>query len=242
MQNQWLLNVYSVNNFTLQGSLFGSQIKQHMEGAWVAKRSSRGWVEPTFVHRQRNNTLAEEMIDAGTAVRGHYPHVMDAIIVPCKRLFKCSRSQFLSYNDKYLSLEQLHTHSIGTIDHLLVESAQIIGGQACSDSRNCSVLYCPVLQCTEPVQACVSDCQRVLLFNFYKLYLFLHLLLCLFVSSFKWSYIDGLRQCVLTCTTDPAARHRGPSAHGIFRAALLCKRLVAAAKVIHTYTYTISLF
>ena len=43
-QHKWLMNVFSVGNFTHAGVRFGSQIQLHMEGAWVAKELGRGWV------------------------------------------------------------------------------------------------------------------------------------------------------------------------------------------------------
>ena len=40
----WLMNVFSVQNYTHKGCLFGGQLKVHLESAYMAKHLSRGWV------------------------------------------------------------------------------------------------------------------------------------------------------------------------------------------------------
>jgi hypothetical protein len=121
--------VHSLLNYTKSCCLFSGQLITHMGGAVVAKALSRGWVEPYFIHQQRNSSLAESQIDEGTATLGQDSHILGQIVVGCKRLFRCDRSVFALHNDKYLSLEQLHTHSSGVIDHLLVQKAGLIGNQ-----------------------------------------------------------------------------------------------------------------
>jgi len=128
-EHKWLMNVFSVGNYTLGGCLFGHQIRLHMEGAWAAKKTGRGWIAPTFIHQPRDSKLIEEMIDKGTAVANQHPFVITTMTVPCAQLFACQRQDFVHYNSKYLSLEDLHHHGGRTIDHLLVQDPAIIGGQ-----------------------------------------------------------------------------------------------------------------
>lgn len=145
VQHAWIFNVHSLHNYTKQCCLFSGQLLTHLGGAVIAKRLSRGWVEPHFIHQQRNSSLAESQIDAGTATLEQDSHILGQILVECSRVFRCNRSVFAPYNDKYLSLEQLHTHSDGVIDHLLVQSAEVISRQACIDARNCSSRSCPMV-------------------------------------------------------------------------------------------------
>jgi hypothetical protein len=139
----WLMNVFSVQNYTHKGCLFGRQLRVHLESAIMAKHFSRGWVSPYFVHVSRNSSLVEDLIDADQIMgENDYSFITSITPVPCEVLFECGR--FSSYNDKFISLEQL-LQSSGEIDHLLVQTAAIIGGQACADPDKCSPINCPTV-------------------------------------------------------------------------------------------------
>jgi hypothetical protein len=144
-RNQWLMNVFSVHNYTHKFCLFGSQFKMHLEAAYLAKAFSRGWVSPHFVHVSRNSSLVEDLIDTDHIMgENDYSFITGITPVACEVLFECGR--FSSYNDKFISLEQL-SQSSGEIDHLLVVDggAAIIGGQACADPYDCSQINCPTV-------------------------------------------------------------------------------------------------
>jgi hypothetical protein len=128
-QHAWLFNVHSLHNYTKNCCLFSGQLLTHLSGAVIAQRLSRGWVEPHFIHQRRNCSLAESQIDTGKATLGQDSHILGQIVVGCTRLFRCDRSVFAPYIDKYLSLEQLLAHSAGVIDHLLVQNTEVISRQ-----------------------------------------------------------------------------------------------------------------
>jgi len=146
-QHRWLINVFSKNNFTHAGSRLGTQLHVHVEGAWVAKRLGRGWVAPHFIALPIDSRVAEEMTDNGTIsklrVADGHPYIITTLPVSCEQLFACRAEDFAQYNPAFLTLEQLERHSGATIDHLLVQGAGIIGGQACANAH-CSRMDCSV--------------------------------------------------------------------------------------------------
>lgn len=144
-EDRWIMNVWSVTNYSVKGDQFGFQLLSHMETQWMAKNIfDRGWIEPHFVAQPRDNALYEQMIRAGTMQHDFYK-VLETFHVPCDELFDCSA--FAQYHDRYLTLSDLEDLSgeLLEIDHLIVQNPGNIGGQACAEPSKCSMTVCPPL-------------------------------------------------------------------------------------------------
>jgi len=204
-QHAWLFNVHSLHNYTKNCCLFGGQLLTHLSGAVIAHRLSRGWVEPHFIHQQRNSSLAESQIDAGKATLGQDSHILGQIVVGCTRLFRCDRSVFAPYIDKYLSLEQLLTHSGGVIDHLLVQNAEVISRQvhmrACVRRLGCACCTRTRTDVNTYVYAC-----------------------CEYISICMHTGLRRRAKLLQPQLPTGAAGHGRPAAHGVLRTTLLCEK------------------
>ena len=155
-QHLWLMSVSSVENFPVTCCLFGQQLLNYIEAAWLAGRVlHRGLIEPSFVHQARNSTAYEEMKAAGELRNLSFHAILGTIPVAGSTLFDpweftdIARGDGLGVDGVEISAFATNTtfweSTGGVVDLLIVCDASVIGGQACANTDACSLHRCETL-------------------------------------------------------------------------------------------------
>jgi len=163
-QHKWVMIVSSVTKFPVTCCLFGQQMINYMETAWLASRVlDRGIIEPSFIHQAHDDAAVyEHMKSSGAFMRqvgvdgvlayrenaSKFHAILGTVPVAGGRLFdlhewttKGERSDVVSFAMN----KTFWAATGGTIDVFIVGDAKVIGGQACADAKGCTVHECKTL-------------------------------------------------------------------------------------------------
>ena len=147
-QHRWLMNVMSETSFPVTCCLFGQQMLNYMESAWLATRVlDRGLIQPSFVHQARDDGLYERMKAEGGFTNHRFHAMLGTVVVPGSRLFDSrpwTRNEHLDIS-AFATNKTFWQATGGTIDMLIVGDAGVIGGQACAHTNECNVHHCTTL-------------------------------------------------------------------------------------------------
>ena len=147
-QHRWLMNVMSETSFPVTCCLFGQQMLNYMESAWLATRVlDRGLIEPSFVHQARDDGLYERMKAEGGFTNHRFHAMLGTTTVAGSRLFDprpWTRNEHLDIS-AFATNKTFWQATGGTIDMLIVGDAGVIGGQACAHTNECNVHHCTTL-------------------------------------------------------------------------------------------------
>ena len=159
-QHKWVMTVSSVTKFPVTCCLFGQQMINYMETAWLATRVlDRGIIEPSFIYQARDDAVYERMMASGAFM----PQVgYDGVLAYRENASKfhailgtvpVAGSRLFDLNDWTTKGERVDVVSFatnktfwaatgGTIDLLIVGDAKVIGGQACAGTRFTTQFTC----------------------------------------------------------------------------------------------------
>ena len=159
-QHKWVMTVSSVTKFPVTCCLFGQQMINYMETAWLATRVlDRGIIEPSFIYQARDDAVYERMMASGAFMpqvgydgmlayrenASKFHAILGTVPVAGGRLFdlhdwttKGERVDVVSFATNKTFWEATG----GTIDLLIVGDAKVIGGQACAGTRFTAQFTC----------------------------------------------------------------------------------------------------
>ena len=149
-EHPWVMTVSSVRNFPVTCCLFGQQLLNYLETAWLASRVlDRGLVEPTFIHQARDDAVYEQKKKAGDLKDVRFHAILGTLPVAGARLFDMWAWQDVMDDGvnlrAFASTDTFLEATGATIDVLVVGDAKVIGGQACADQEKCSLHSCVTL-------------------------------------------------------------------------------------------------
>eukprot|EP00961_Rhodomonas_salina_P012975 174635-Rhodomonas_salina.3 len=121
---RWIMNAFSVTNFTVKCCLFGQQFLNHMETLWLARNVlGRGVVEPNFVHQARNTTAYEDLTSKRSPEYNYFFHsILGTIPVSFDSLFLPAALQEYIGAPLPLDAIPLGPHGFPEIDLLIGET------------------------------------------------------------------------------------------------------------------------
>ena len=87
-QHRWLMTVSSVHNFPVTCCLYGQQLINYIEAAWLAGRVlGRGLIEPSFIHQARDDAVYERLKAQDKLHSINFTAILGTIPVAGRRLF-----------------------------------------------------------------------------------------------------------------------------------------------------------
>lgn len=102
-EHSWVMMVSSVHKFPVTCCLFGQQLLNYLETAWLASRVlDRGLVEPAFIHQARDDAVYEERKRAGNLNDISFHAILGTVAVAGARLFDTGAWQDQIDNGKRL--------------------------------------------------------------------------------------------------------------------------------------------
>ena len=151
-QHRWLMTVSSVHNFPVTCCLYGQQLINYIEAAWLAGRVlGRGLIEPSFIHQARDDAVYERLKAQDKLHSINFTAILGTIPVAGRRLFDLWALAEDDEDNRAVNMQAFATNTTfwavteGTIDLLIVCDAFVIGGQACADFDRCSERNCQTL-------------------------------------------------------------------------------------------------
>ena len=142
----------SVHNFPVTCCLYGQQLINYIEAAWLAGRVlGRGLIEPSFIHQARDDAVYERLKAQDKLHSINFTAILGTIPVAGRRLFDLWALAEDDEDNRAVNMQAFATNTTfwavteGTIDLLIVCDAFVIGGQACADFDRCSERNCQTL-------------------------------------------------------------------------------------------------